>query len=59
MEVTGGFKRPLPRLVAEGQNIDMMVNQKIQNPGKVIILNSKSNFHQAQKIKVTAHKIRY
>ena len=38
MEVTGGFKRPLPRLVAEGQNIDMMLNQKIQNPGKVIIL---------------------
>ena len=59
MEVTGGHNKPLPRLVAEGQQIDNMIEQKAKNPNKVIILNSKNNFHQAKKIKFTASKIQY
>ena len=59
MEVTGGHNKPLPRLVAEGQQIDNMIEQKAKNPKKVIILNGKNNFHQAKKIKFTASKIQY
>ena len=55
VEVTGHYIRPLPRLVAEGHQIDNIIDKRAHNPDNTILMNSKSNYHQAKQIRVKAY----
>ena len=59
VKVMGKFFSNLPRLVAEGHMIDAVIDKRAQNPSKVNLMNSKTNFHQAKQIKVKACTLSY
>ena len=48
VEVTGQFLKPLPRLIAEGHQIDKIIGQRENNPDMTILMNSKSNYQAVQ-----------
>ena len=51
MKMTGIYKTPLHRITAEGA----LINKELENRSEhnqVIIMNSKSDFHQPKKIRI-------
>ena len=59
MEITGIFDKLLPRLIAEGHQLDSLISKREEFPGTVTVLNSKENYHQAKNIKLVAIKQDY
>ena len=59
MECTGTYPRPTQRLASEGLAIERLIRQqKAQGSEKVIIINSKTNFHQPSLISNQSAKLR-
>ena len=59
MTCTGVHPRPTQRLASEGLLIEKLIKeQKVQGSEKVIILNSKTNFHQPSLIAQHTSKLR-
>ena len=54
MQITGGFKKPLPRIIAEGIKLDNLIKEREEKKKKIIVINTNQNFHQAKRIKFKA-----
>ena len=58
MTCTGKHPRPTQRLASEGLMIERLIRmQKDQGPDKVVVLNSKTNFHQPSLITQQSAKL--
>ena len=54
MEIIGAFKRPLDRLVSEGQKISEAIDKRNKQRDRVVIMNSRTDHHQPGTVKVVA-----